>query len=287
MYEYPIPAYARGRINIPWFVSQGYLVFTPDIQYSIASVSGKTVGDAAVNSVVSAAQNLIRLPYVNANKIGIQGHSFGGGETLYIITHSNLFSAACAAAPTVSNEVSAYLGIHYPKGKAGGEYRLSYAELGHDHIGTTLWDRPDLFIKASPVFKADKVATPLLIMHNEEDQACEWSQSLEMYMALRRLEKEVWMLQYDGGDHIVFGKNAIDYTIRMAQFFNHYLKGAPAPIWMTQGIFARLKGIEAGYELDSAGNCGKKCKICNDWNQKYKKNSQSVTEEIKELQKKW
>ena len=252
MYEFPKPDYTEDRINIPWYVSRGYLVFTPDIHFSIANISGKVSGDCAVNSIVSAAQYLSKLPYVNASRIGIQGHSYSGGETLYLITHSTMFAAACAAASTVSDEISAYLSISRPNGKAAGPFRSTHAEIGHDRIGATLWQRPDLYIKASPVFGADKVTTPLLIMHNQAD-GIDWGQSVEMYMALRRLKKKVWMLQYDDGEHSVSGKSAMDYTIRMTQFFDYYLKDVPPPKWMTEGIPARLKGIESKYELDTSG----------------------------------
>lgn len=255
MYEFPKPGLSTARIDIAWYVSRGYLVFTPDIHYSIASISGKVVGDHAVNSIVGAAQYLSKLPYVDGKRMGIQGHSFGGGETLYLITHSHLFAAAQAAASTVSNEISAYLGIRQPNGMIEGEFRLSHAEIGHDMIGATLWGRPDLYIKASPIFRADKVTTPLLIMHNHGDGATDWGQSIEMYMALRRLQKPVWMLQYDNEDHQIGDrKKALDFTIRMNQFFDHYLKGAPAPKWMTRGIPAALKGIESRLELDSSKN---------------------------------
>lgn len=254
LYEFPIPNFSAGRIDIPWYVSRGYLVFTPDIHYSIANESGKVIGDHAVNSLVSAAQHLARLPYVDAKKMGIQGHSYAGGETLYLITHSNLFAAACAAAATVSNEISAYLGILRKNGKPILS-KMEHSEIGHNKIGTTLWQRPDLYIKASPVFRADKVTTPLLIMHNQGDEVCDWDQSVQMYMALRRLGKKVWMLQYDKGHHGVRHKEeAIDFTIRMNQFFDHYLKNATPPKWLTQGIPARLKGIETGFGGDDSSN---------------------------------
>ena len=250
MYEYPTPKFAIGRINIPWYVSRGYLVFTPDIFFSVANKSGKLVGDCAVNAVVSAARYLSNLPYVDSKRLGIQGHSFGGGETLYIITHTNIFAAACAASSTVSNEISAYLGILRANGKLVLS-KMDHPEIGHNKIGATLWQRPDLYIKSSPVFRADYVTTPLLLMHNPGDMDCDWDQGVEMYMALRRLGKKVWMLQYDHENHTVRGsKDAIDYTIRMNQFFDYYLKDTPPPKWMSKGIPAKLKGIELGYELD-------------------------------------
>jgi dipeptidyl aminopeptidase/acylaminoacyl peptidase len=280
LYQFARPDYSEGRIDIPWYVSHGYLVFTPDIHFSVAYMSEKTVGDCAVNSVVSAAQYLSKLSYVDKSRMGIQGHSFSGGQTLYLITHSKIFIAACGAASTVSDQISAYLGVKKINGKPVGEFRLSHSEIGHDHIGATLWQRPDLYLKSSPIFKADQVVTPLLMMHNRGDGATDWEQSVEMYMALRRLEKEVWLLQYDGQDHLVDGKSAKDYSIRMTQFFDHYLKSAPAPTWMTKGIPARLKQIEIGYAYDPSGNCGKDCKVCKMWNEKMKKDSAGTWKEI-------
>ncbi|MDR3716747.1 MAG: prolyl oligopeptidase family serine peptidase [Puia sp.] len=252
MYVCQVPDFDGATVNIPWYVSRGYLVFTPDIHYSIASISGKVNGDCVVNSVVSAARYLSGRPYVDARRMGIQGHSFGGGETLYLVTHSHLFAAACSASATISNEITAYLGFTRVKGKIVSQ-KMDHSEDGHEKIGTTLWQRPDLYIRASPVFRANQVTTPLLIMANLGDQICDWGQGAEMYMALRRLHKKVWMLQYDKGNHAVNNEDAIDYAIRMNQFFDFYLKGALPPRWMTKGIPAYLKGIETGYELDESG----------------------------------
>ncbi|WP_207515016.1 alpha/beta hydrolase family protein [Longitalea luteola] len=253
LYQFPRPKISQDRINIPWYVSRGYLIFTPDIFYSVASESNKVVGDCAVNSVAGAAKYLSELPFIDKNKIGLQGHSFGGGETLYAITSTNVFAAACAAAPTVSNEISTYLGILRTKGKAE-ESKMLHSEIGHNKIGATLWERPDLYIRSSPVFRADKVSTPLLLIHNQNDGACDWNQGVEMYMALRRLQKKVWLLQYDSGDHSLTGKDALDYTIRVQQFFDYYLKKSPPANWMTKGVPLSLKGIDDGMKPDESGN---------------------------------
>lgn len=249
MYRYLQPEFAQGEIDISWYVSRGYLVFTPDIHYGVASLTGKVNGDYVVNAVVSAANYLAKRPYIDANRMGLQGHSFGGGETLYLVTHSNMFAAACAAASTVSNEITAYLGITRTYGKPVGSKMLN-SEAGHNKIGTTLWKRPDLYIKASPVFRANSVTTPLLLMHNLGDGTCDFNQSAEMFMALRRLGKKVWLLQYDNGAHIVYDRDAVDYTKRMQQFFDHYLKGVSPPVWMKENIPANSKDIESGLELD-------------------------------------
>lgn len=260
MYEFIEPNFFDGDINIPFLVSQGYLVFTPDIHFSIASISGKTTYSNAYNSVVSAAMYLAKLGYVDSKKMAIQGHSFAGGQTNYIITKSNLFAAAAESAGT-SNFISTYLSLAGPIGKFGGE-RQQNSEMNQGRMGKNLWQNIDLYIENSPVLKANKVNTPFLIVHNMGDPSVPWAQGMEMYLALRRLNKKVWMLQYDEGSHYVFGKDAADYTIRLNQFFDHYLKDKPAPKWMTYGIPASKKGIDLGLELDFEGVCGNNCTIC-------------------------
>jgi len=251
LYEFPEPKFTGTNIDIPWFVSNGYLVFTPDIHYSVANKSGKPVGEWAYNSVVSAAQHLSQMPYVDAKKMAIQGHSFGGLETNYLVTHTHLFAAAAEVAGS-SDPISAYLTlVPFPDGGfIENASPQSGIETSHQLYGATPWQRPDLYLKNSAVLSADRVTAPLLIMHNMKDEQIQWRQGVELYMALRRMGKKVWMLQYDEGGHGVWGKDAVDYTIRLTQFFDYYLKGAPPPKWMMVGVPARLKGVEAGYELD-------------------------------------
>ena len=242
LHEYKVPNASEDNINIPYFVSNGYLVFVPDIHYKIGFT-----GESAVNSIVSAAQYLAKLPWVEPHKMGIQGHSYGGFETNYVVTHTHLFAAAAEAAG-VTNLISGYDEI-----TGWGTSRQEDYEIYQGRMRATLWKRPDLYIRESPIFSANKVTTPLLMMHNAPDGAVPFGQAIELYSALRRLGKKVWLLQYDEGGHSVNGKDARDYTIRLTEFFNYYLKGSPPPKWMTVGIPAKFKGIENGYELDTSG----------------------------------
>lgn len=235
------PALAQGRINIPCFVSNGYLVCVPDIRYTIGSPM-----KSAYNSVVSAALYLSKKPWVDKAHMGLQGHSFGGYETNYIVTHSKLFAAACSASG-ISDLISMYGSVLAPW--FSHEF---WTEDSQGRMGGTLWQRPGDYIEASPIFRADSVVTPLLMMNNKQDDAVAFSQGVELFMALRRLGKRVWMLQYDGQGHELHGSTAdeMDLTIRMTQFFDHYLKGARPPKWMTRGVPAALKGCDSGLELD-------------------------------------
>jgi dienelactone hydrolase len=241
LYYYRPPAPSASTINVSYFVSNGYLVFIPDIFYK----NGEP-GESAYNSVVSAARYLSKMPFVDSTKMGIQGQSWGGYQVAYLITRTKMFAAAGAGAP-VSNMTSAYGGIRW---QTGLNRQFQY-ERTQSRIGATLWQRPDLYIKNSPLFRADKVTTPVLIMHNDADGSVPWYQGIEFFTALRRLGKKVWMLQYNGEDHnLVERRNRKDLSIRLSQFFDHYLKGAPAARWITEGLPATQKGIEWATEME-------------------------------------
>jgi dipeptidyl aminopeptidase/acylaminoacyl peptidase len=240
VYDFLEPGATRDRLNIPYFVSRGYIVFAPDISYKIGNP-----GESAFSSIISASSYLSKFKWINENSLGLYGHSFGGYETIYTITHTNRFAAAAAAAG-ISDLISFYGGV-----VSGGISAGYWTETYQGRIGATLWERPDLYIKNSPIFEANRVNTPLLMMNNKNDSQVHFEQGLEFFMALRRLNKRAWLLQYDEGTHSLnLPSDANDFTIRLTQFFDHYLKGVSAPVWMTKGIPARAKGIEMGYEID-------------------------------------
>jgi dipeptidyl aminopeptidase/acylaminoacyl peptidase len=234
------PKPSRSTVNFTYYASNGYLVFVPDIIYETGFP-----GQGAYNSVVSGAIHLMENPWLDKAHIGIQGQSWGGYQVAYLVTQTNMFAAAMAGAP-VSNMTSAYGGIRWGSGMS----RMFQYEGSQSRIGGTLWEKPWRYIENSPIFFADKVETPLLIMHNDEDGAVPWYQGIELFVALRRLNKPVWMLTYNGAPHNLKRRaDCKDLSIRMQQFFDHYLKGAAAPFWMEYGVPALEKGKKMGYEL--------------------------------------
>ena len=238
-HQYPYPS--RSIINKTFYASNGYLVFVPDITYKVGYP-----GQSAYNAIVSGTQYLINTrPYVDKNNIGLQGQSWGGYQTAYLITQTDMYAAAMAGAP-VSNMTSAYGGIRWGTGLS----RMFQYEHTQSRIGGTLWEKPLLYIENSPLFYVPKVETPILIMHNDEDTAVPWYQGIEFFVALRRLNKPAWMLSYNGEPHNLRGSSwadRVDLSKRMFQFFNHYLKGKPAPDWMENGVPAIEKGENLGY----------------------------------------
>jgi dipeptidyl aminopeptidase/acylaminoacyl peptidase len=214
-------------INASYYASNGYLVFMPDIVYTIGHP-----GPSALKCVLPAIQSVVDRGFVDEKAIGIQGHSWGGYQIAYMITQTTRFRAASAGAP-VANMTSAYSGIRWGTGLP----RQFQYERTQSRIGGSLWEEPMLFLENSPVFRADRVQTPLLMLHNDNDDAVPWYQGIEYFLALRRLGKEVYMFNYNGEPHGLRKRaNQKDYTMRLQQFFDHHLKGAPRPEWMEKGI---------------------------------------------------
>ena len=229
---------SASTINFAYFASNEYIVFVPDIIYEEGHP-----GKSSYNCVVSGAEWLAKQSFVDETKMAIQGQSWGGYQVAYLVTQTDMFACAMAGAP-VSNMTSAYGGIRWGSGWS----REFQYEKTQSRLGGTLWDSRDLYIENSPVFFADKVETPLLMMHNDNDGAVPWYQGIEYFMALRRLEKPTWMLVYNNEAHNLRKRhNRKDLSIRMSQFFDHYLKGEPAPEWMTEGRKAIEKETNKAY----------------------------------------
>lgn len=214
-------------INASFYASNGYLVLEPDIVYTIGHP-----GQSALNCVLPAVQSVVDKGFVDEKAIGIQGHSWGGYQIAYMITQTTRFKAASAGAP-VANMTSAYSGIRWGTGLP----RQFQYEHTQSRIGANLWEAPMLYFENSPVFRADRVQTPLMMIHNDADDAVPWYQGIEYYLALRRLGKEAYLFTYNGEPHgLRKRQNQKDYTMRLQQFFDHFLKGAPEPEWMVKGI---------------------------------------------------
>ena len=241
LYSPRTPAPSRSTVNIPLFVSNGYVVFIPDIYYKDGHP-----GQSAMRSIMPGVEMLEKTyPWIDGENMAIQGQSWGGYQVAYMITQTNKFKAAGAGAP-VSNMTSAYGGIRW----GSGITRQVQYEQGQSRIGKDLWSGYDLYYENSPLFFVPNVTTPVLIMHNDKDGAVPWYQGIEFFTALRRCGKIAWLLQYNNEEHnLAERRNAKDLSIRLSQFFDHYLKGAPAPKWMKHGRPATEKGFDLGYEL--------------------------------------
>ena len=231
--NYTRPA-GRNIINAPVYTSLGYLVFMPNIHYTPGYP-----GPSATKSIVPGVQSLIARGIADPKRLGIAGQSWGGYQTAYIITETNLFAAAVPNA-TVVNMTSAYGGIRW---ESGVERAIVMYEHGQSRIGGSLWEYPERYIENSPLFKLDRVTTPVLFMANDADGAVPWYQGIEFFVAMRRLQKEAYLVVYNGEAHNPRKyANQKDIDRRMQEFFAAKLLGAPQPDWMTRGIPFLEKG---------------------------------------------
>lgn len=240
LYSHKAPSPGRSSINYSFYASRGYVIFNPDIVYRDGYP-----GESAYNAVIPGVTSLIDKGFINKDKIGAQGHSWGGYQVAHLATKTDIFAAIESGAPVV-NMISAYGGIRWDTGLS----RQFQYEHTQSRIGGTPWEYPMRYIENSPIYSMDKVNTPILIMHNDKDGHVPWYQGIEYFTALRRLGKPTWLLNYNGARHWPLKmQNRVDFNIRMAQFFDHYLKDAPKPVWMERGVPAMEKGINQGYEL--------------------------------------
>ncbi len=225
LYAYRTPEVHRSSIDYHYYTSNGYVIFNPDIKY----VDGYP-GESCYNSLMPGVSKILEMGFVDPASIGAQGHSWGGYQTAYLATRTNMFAALESGAPVV-NMVSAYGGIRW----ASGLNRAFQYEKGQSRIGASPWETPSRYTENSPIYFMDKVNTPVLIMHNDHDGHVPWWQGIEFFVALRRLEKPAWMLNYNDEPHWpTTAPNKFDFQTKMSQFFDHYLKGAEMPEWMKQ-----------------------------------------------------
>jgi acetyl esterase/lipase len=234
-HQYSMPQF-DDRPHMSTYASDGYLVLMPDVVY----LPGLP-GDCATDCVTSAVQQVIDLGYADPERIVLQGHSWGGYQSSFILTQTDMFAAVVTGAP-VTNLVSFYDELY----KSSGNVQQGITEVGQVRMGTTPWDNMELFHSQSPLHNVRNITTPFIILHGTEDGSVDWHQGLEYYNAAKRNGKEVILLSYPGeGHHLSNRANQIDFLTRMKQFFDHYAKGTEAPKWMKKGVPFLEKGISS------------------------------------------
>jgi len=237
---YNAPGLSSAMADVMYFVSNGYIVFMPDVHFTVG-----TPGQSCYDAVVSGTKYLIEQGIAHPGKIGLQGHSWSGFQASYLVTKTDIFTCANIGAP-ITDMVTGYLGI---RGGSGLPRYFMYEEW-QSRMGKSLWEAKDKYLASSAIVEADKIHTPLLIWHNDKDEAVAYEQGRALYLAMRRLQRPAWHLNYKGEGHFLGSQAAQkDWTIRMKQFFDYYLKGTKEPRWMKEGIHLRERGIDQKYDL--------------------------------------
>ncbi len=216
----------RSPYNTTNYSSQGYFVFQPDIVYKT-----NKPGESAAECVIPAVEEVIKTGMIDEKKIGIMGHSWGAYQTSFIITQTDLFSAAVAGAPLI-NMISMYNEVYWNSGTPN----QNIFEISQGRLREPWWKIMDDYMRNSPMFQAQNIKTPLLVAFGNADGAVDWHQGIEMYTTMRRMEKPFIMLVYDAENHSLAKKeNQIDYTKKVNEFFDHHLLGTEAAEWIIQG----------------------------------------------------
>jgi dipeptidyl aminopeptidase/acylaminoacyl peptidase len=213
------------------YTSNGYAVLQPDIKYYV-----NDPGMSAVWALVPAVQAAVKTGIVDPKRVGLHGHSWGGYQTAFTITQTDTFAAAIAGAP-LTNMISMYSILYKNTGGTNG----AIFESSQGRFTGGPWEQWEAYTRNSPVAHAARVKTPLIILHNDQDGAVDFTQGIEYFNTLRRLQKPVVLLEYPGENHgLARPANQQDYTERMKEFFDHHLKGVDSPDWLDYGV-PRLK----------------------------------------------
>ena len=258
-----------------FFLNKNYLVFVPDLK-----IAPFNYGPSAFNSFEGAVRHLRTLSYVDGKHIGAASHSWGAKLASYIFTHSHSLAAMAISE-----------GLLY-----ADPIRLALSDLSSGNVSAlhdvektfeygNLWQNKSTWLDQTAVWNLDMATSPLLLFSGKIAAVDYTDQTDQFSNAMRRLDKKTWWLQYEHDVHVIdpeYGNSQKDFLIRYTQFYDHYLKGAPAPLWMTHGLPHRLYGVESRLALDPAGSCGPDCKICRQWNEQYKKHPEMFSRPVSE-----
>jgi dipeptidyl aminopeptidase/acylaminoacyl peptidase len=226
MHNYTAPS-ERNPYNPTVWTQEGYFVLMPDIVYR-----DRNPGLSAADAIIPAVEKVVSMGVVDKDRVGLVGHSWGGYQTAFVGTTTSTFAAAVAGAP-LTELASMYLSVYWNTG--GTDARIF--EISQGRMEVPPWRDPESYMRNSAVWNIEKMTTPMLVTFGDKDGAVDWHQGIEMYNAARREDKDLVLLVYEGENHGLAKKpNQIDYHRRVMTWFNHYLKGAPAPDWMTKGV---------------------------------------------------
>jgi dipeptidyl aminopeptidase/acylaminoacyl peptidase len=233
LHSYPVPNATRYS-NPAVYTSRGYAFLQPDIVYKV-----NDPGRSAVWCVVPAVKAAIAAGYVDPERVGLQGHSWGGYQTTFITTQTKLFRTAVAGAP-LTDMTSMFGSIYWNSGNTDGSIFIS--SQGRFTGGPN--EVPAAYARNSPQTYAQNLSIPFMLLSNDRDGAVDFNQGITYYNHLRELNKEVVLLEYVGENHgLSRPANQKDYALRMTQWFDTFLRGQPAPDWITNGV-PRLKMAE-------------------------------------------
>ena len=235
MHRYTAPSFLTGMGSLPMeAVTHGYITMLADVYFH----TGRSHSDM-LEAVEAATKRVIEMGYADPTHIGLNGHSYGGEGSAFIATRSRLFAAVGVGAGVTDlfTDFSQSWGWSYQVTGGTGNNGNDYYLYGQGRWGFSPWEKPDVYHFESALTHVPEVTAPILLMHGTADPTVSFSEGMNFYNALRYNGKSAILLAYPGEGHGLRGMaNRRDLTIRYFQFFDHYLKGAPAPRWMTEEV---------------------------------------------------
>lgn len=214
-------------INSRAYSDDGYFVVQPDIYYKIGDP-----GVSAAECVLEALDKVLQYYAIDPDRVGLFGHSYGGYQTNFILTRTNRFKTAVSSSG-VADIISSYFTFS-PEYNTPDMFRYETQQF---RIGGGFYDMKENYIENSPLFYAKNITTPLLLITGNKDYVVNWTQSVTMFLALKRLKKDVNMILYPNEGHVLMKKdNKIDASNKMKDWFDFYLKNRDKPHWMKEGL---------------------------------------------------
>jgi dipeptidyl aminopeptidase/acylaminoacyl peptidase len=226
LHQYLVPT-ERSYYDPTVWSQNGYFVLRPDIVFR-----GRDPGISVLEALQPAVRAVTSRGLVDSTKVGLVGHSWGGYEAAFVPTRTNMFAASVAGA-AITNFLSFAGAIHWTPGIA----EFDHWETGQARMDVPFWEDMEAYLRNSPAAKVNELKTPMLMEVGDADGTVDWHQGIEFYNFARRAGRDDFvMLVYPGEDHGLRKKeNQIDYHRRINQWFGHWLKGEPAPNWMSNG----------------------------------------------------
>ena len=232
MHRFRVPS-ERDYYNFTAWTQHGYAVLLPDIVYR-----ARDPGVSALESVRAAVARVVEMGVTDPDAVGLIGHSWGGYQATFLPTRTDIFAASVAGAP-LTDFVSFMGAIHWNPGIP----EVDHWETGQARMEVPFWEDPEAHRRNSPIHEVHNLETPLLMAFGDDDGVVDWDQGTEFYNFARRAGKQMVLLVYEGEDHGLREEaNQKDYHRRILEWFGHYLKGDPAPSWITEGV--PLEGLE-------------------------------------------
>lgn len=227
IHQYRAPS-LTNPYDVQHYSQAGYFVLQPDIAYD-----DRGPGLSAVDCIEAAVRaSLAKGVGVDAAKVGLTGHSWGGYQTVFLATQSKLFSAFVAGAP-LTEMISMSNSFYWNWGQSN----QVIFESSQGRLPKPFYDDMEKFMANSPLFHAKNISAPMLVEVGTADGAVDWTQGQFLYSTLRRMGKEMILLVYPGENHgLANPANMKDYAHRARHFFDVHLKRARPEKWVTEGV---------------------------------------------------